>query len=114
MERTAFVLYLLVLVISPLLFGAVHTWAYTLVFMAVLTASLLLIKSGIVKKDGLYVLRWAKTGMIPLFIFFVIYTYELGSDFHVSLLVPSDRLGKRCESMFFHTFPYHGGHCNVI
>ena len=73
MERTAFVLYLLVLVISPLLFGAVHTWAYTLVFMAVLTASLLLIKSGIVKKDGLYMLRWAKTGMIPLFIFFVIF-----------------------------------------
>ena len=43
MERTAFGIYGFVLVLSPVFFGAVHTWAYATVFLLILAASLLLI-----------------------------------------------------------------------
>ncbi|HOD28110.1 MAG TPA: O-antigen ligase family protein [Syntrophales bacterium] len=43
MERAAFGIYVFVLVASPVLFGAVHTWAYATVFLLILAASLLLI-----------------------------------------------------------------------
>lgn len=46
MEKTAFFIYLLVLILSTLLFGAVHTYAYTLMTVGVFAAtSLLLAKS---------------------------------------------------------------------
>ena len=50
MERVAFGIYLLVLIISPLLFGAVHAYAYSFVFAAILLASLLLVVHNI-RKD---------------------------------------------------------------
>jgi hypothetical protein len=50
MERVAFLLYLLVLIISPLLFGAVHVYAYSFIFLAILVASLLLLVHNI-RKD---------------------------------------------------------------
>ena len=50
MERIAFIIYLLVLVIAPLLFGAVHVYAYSFVFAAILLASLLLVVHNI-RKD---------------------------------------------------------------
>ncbi len=50
MERIAFGIYLTVLIISPLLFGAVHAYAYSFVFSLVLIASLLLIVHNI-RKD---------------------------------------------------------------
>jgi hypothetical protein len=43
MERTAFGIYVFVLVASIVFFGAVHTWAYATVFLLILAASLLLI-----------------------------------------------------------------------
>lgn len=49
MERTAFTIYLAVLVLSPLLFGSVHTYAYTLVILLILTGSLLLVFHNIVR-----------------------------------------------------------------
>ena len=52
LERAAFVIYLAVLVVGPILFGAVHTYAYTLMFIGVLTATLLVIFSNI-QKDPL-------------------------------------------------------------
>ena len=54
-ERAAFALYLITLVLSPLLFGAVHTYAYTIMSLGVFTGSLLLVKKGIRKetKSGL-------------------------------------------------------------
>jgi hypothetical protein len=51
MERLAFAIYMIVLVIGVLLFGAVHTYAYTLVKLGVLGASLLVV-ADMVKIDG--------------------------------------------------------------
>jgi len=79
MEKTAFVLFVLSLIISPLLFGGVHAWVYTLVFLLILTGNLLLIKSHILQSDkkpagiDAYTFRWPKTGMLALFSLFVIY-----------------------------------------
>ena len=50
MEKSAFIIYLVLLVLSPLLFGAVHTYAYSLMTIGVLVATLLLLFSSI-KKD---------------------------------------------------------------
>ena len=65
MERIAYGIYLLVLVISPLLFGAVHTYAYSLVFLLILTASLLLVVHNIrrdYKTNTLY-FQYPQTGL---------------------------------------------------
>ena len=43
MEGIAYAIYLFVLIISPLLFGAVHAYAYTLVYLLVLAAAFLLV-----------------------------------------------------------------------
>ena len=52
LEKLAFIIYLAVLVVGPILFGAVHTYAYTLMFIGVLTATLLVMFSNI-QKDPL-------------------------------------------------------------
>ena len=52
MEKVAFIIYLIILVISPLLFGAVHTYAYTMMSLGVLTGFLLILKKNIRKDDG--------------------------------------------------------------
>ncbi|MCX5829794.1 MAG: O-antigen ligase family protein [Deltaproteobacteria bacterium] len=73
MEKAAFIIYLFVLAVSPVLFGAVHTWVYTIVFVLIIIANLLLIKEGIVKTShGVYAYCLPKTGMIPLFVFFMV------------------------------------------
>ena len=50
-EQLSFGLYLFALIFGILLFGAVHTWVYSLVFLCVLTASLLLIPGHFVRYD---------------------------------------------------------------
>ena len=69
MERIAFGIYLLVLGISPLLFGAVHAYAYSLVFFMILTASLLLAVHNIRRdnKTGRFYFQYPKTGLNFLF-----------------------------------------------
>lgn len=52
MIKTAFIIYLVVLVLSPLLFATVHTFAYTFTFLGILAATLLLLKSYIIKNVG--------------------------------------------------------------
>jgi O-antigen ligase len=52
LEKLAFVMYLVLLVAGPVLFGAVHTYAYTLVFIGVLFATLL-VMFGRIQKDPL-------------------------------------------------------------
>ena len=57
MERVAFSIYLVVLTISPLLFGTVHVYAYSLVSCLVLIAGLLLFVHNIrrdYRKDSIY------------------------------------------------------------
>jgi hypothetical protein len=69
MERIAFGLYLLVLIISPLLFGAVHAYAYSLVFFAVLLASFLLVVHNIRKdyRTNTVFFQYPVTPLNPLF-----------------------------------------------
>ena len=69
MEKIAFGIYLAVLVISPLLFGAVHVYAYSLCFLLVLSASILLFVHNIRKDyraDCLY-FQYPETGFNVLF-----------------------------------------------
>ena len=56
LEKAAFIIYMFIIVLSPLLFGAVHTYAYTVMIIGVLTGNLLLIKYNIRKnlKTGQY------------------------------------------------------------
>lgn len=79
MEKSAFVIYLICIVFGVLLFGALHVWVYTIVFLGVLAASLLMLKGAVVKgeRDGRpggaesgWYLRWVKTDLDPLFFFF--------------------------------------------
>ena len=75
MERVAFLIYLAVLVISPLLFGAVHAYAYSLVFLLILVAGLLLVVHNIRKDDktGRYYFQYPKTGLN--FLFFSVFAF---------------------------------------
>jgi O-antigen ligase len=73
MEKAAFIIYLVVLVVSPLLFGGFHIYAYTLAFTGIFIASLLLIKSNIEKESGTYRFRWLRSSLNPMFIFFFVY-----------------------------------------
>ncbi len=50
LHSSTFILYLVILALSPLLFGSVHTYAYTIMSLGVLTGSLLLIR-GCIKKE---------------------------------------------------------------
>ena len=77
MEKAAFIIYLIVLVISPLLFGAVHTYAYTLVFSGILIAGVLLLRENI-KKDlrtGAYHYCFLKNSLNPLFFLFLFFLF---------------------------------------
>jgi O-antigen ligase len=93
MEKIAFAIYLAVLIISPLLFGAVHAYAYSLVFLLVLTASLLLVVHNIRKdnKTGSYYFQYPETGLNVLFYvvlaFLILQVLPLPS-FLVGLLSP--------------------------
>ena len=65
MHKTAFIIYLVVLILGPLLFGAVHTYAYTIMSLGVLTATLLLVIKNI-KKDsegGAYQFQFPNTSL---------------------------------------------------
>lgn len=69
MEKIAFGIYLLVVTISPLLFGAVHSYAYSLCFLLILSASLLLVVRNIrkdYKTNSLY-FQYPQTGLNVLF-----------------------------------------------
>ena len=96
MEKIAFILYLCGIVFGVLFFGAIHTWVYTIVFLTVIIASLLMLKGALVKGypspspqrhaghfladeeqgrngGGVYLfLRWIKTDLGPLFFLFFI------------------------------------------
>ena len=75
MERVAFGIYLLVLIISPLQFGAVHAYAYSLVFTMILTASLLLAVHNIRRdsRTGRFYFQYPQTGLNFLFFSFFVF-----------------------------------------
>jgi|GEM_PF-7028763 len=62
MKRAAYIIYMTVLVLSPVFFGAVEYYAYTFLILGVLLASVLLIASDALKKRaGGRTFRWPKT-----------------------------------------------------
>jgi O-antigen ligase len=96
-ERIAFTLYLIVLVLSPLLFGAVHTYAYTIAFLGVLIGGLLLLIGGVGRdvKTGVYVVRIPDTHLCVAFIAMVAYLVFQGlplPDSLVGVLSPESKV----------------------
>ena len=78
MEKTAFGIYLVCLVLGPLLFGLTDVWTYTLVFLGVLAASLLILRAGIVRDNGGWVFRAPKTDLDPLiWLFTVLLVFQM-------------------------------------
>jgi len=69
MKNTAFIIYLTVLAVSPLLFGSVNTYAYTFMSAGVFVASSLLLIGNINKdiRTGQYYIKLPKTGLTLLF-----------------------------------------------
>jgi hypothetical protein len=74
-NRGAVPLFLLMaaVIISPLFFGAIHTYAYTFAFLCIVSAGLLILRQNVVNVGGLLHFRWPATGMNPLLIFFILY-----------------------------------------
>jgi hypothetical protein len=72
-ETAAFRIFLLTLVASPLLFGAVHTYAYVSMSLAVLAGALIVLITTIRKNpEGRdYSLYLPNSGFNPLFVFFL-------------------------------------------
>jgi len=69
-DRIAFILYLIAIILAPLLFASVHTYAYTLVFMLIFAATLLVVMNGI-RRDmhtGRLEFVMLRSEMTPLFI----------------------------------------------
>jgi hypothetical protein len=75
MNKTSFILCLAAVVISPLLFGASYTFAYTLVFLLVLIAGFFTLKASINKNSvtGLWQFIWPTNPLLPLFLGFFFY-----------------------------------------
>ena len=97
MDKTAFTIYLIVLIISPLLFGAVHTYAYTIMSLGVLTATLLLVIKNIRKdhKSGLYQFQLPNTGLsfaFLLLLVFLIFQVIPLPDFLLEFLSPEAKV----------------------
>jgi O-antigen ligase len=75
MNRAAFTIYLIVLVLGPLLFGAVHTYAYTLMALCVLIGMLLITMDNIKKdpKTGQFRLRFLDMRLNIVFLLMVVF-----------------------------------------
>ena len=63
MSRGIFTIYLVIIVLSPLLFGAVHTYAYTLVALGVCASTLILLTTNIRKnfRTGIHFFSFPRT-----------------------------------------------------
>lgn len=93
LDKAAFTIYLVILILSPLLFGAVHTYAYTLMTLGILAGTVLLVIKNVKKdlKSGSYVFQFPKTyvnfGFVILLLFLVFQTIPL-PNFIVEILSP--------------------------
>ncbi len=97
MDKASFRIYLIVLVLSPILFGAVHTYAYTLMTLGVLFGSLLLVIRNIKKdpKSNSYQFRFPNTSLniaIIMFLVFLIIQVIPLPGFILGLLSPEARV----------------------
>ena len=73
MNRIALGVYLGSVLFGVLFFGAIHTWVYTIVFLGILTASVLFIGKEAACSAKTRRLAWIRTGLTPLFLFFAAY-----------------------------------------
>jgi len=78
LDKTAFNIYLIILVVSPLLFGAVHTYAYTIMSLGVLIGGLLLVIKNIgkdpeTKKYKIQLPRTSLNFMLLIFLAFLFF-----------------------------------------
>ena len=97
MEKAAFAIYLITLILSPLLFGAVHTYAYTMMTLGVLTGSLLLVKKNVRKnlKTAKFEFRFLATSLnFAFFILLVFLFFQLipFPDFLLDFLSPEAKV----------------------
>ncbi len=93
MDKAAFIIYLVTLILSPLLFGAVHTYAYTIMALGVLSATLLLIIRHIRKdrKSEAYWIKFPNNSLNVLFLLFLAFLIlqVVGlPDFFLEILSP--------------------------
>jgi O-antigen ligase len=93
MDKAAFIIYLVTLILSPLLFGAVHTYAYTIMALGVLSATLLLIIRHIRKdrKSEAYWIKFPNNSLNVLFLSFLAFLIlqVVGlPDFFLEILSP--------------------------
>ena len=77
MERTAFTIYLIILILSILLFGAMHTYVYTLMALGVLTATVLVLIKSIKKnhRTGSHEVRFPSNSLNLGFFVFLIFLF---------------------------------------
>ena len=75
MEKVAYRIYMFVLLVSPILFGAVHTYAYTLMSFGILTASFLVLISNFQKEpqSGSFQLKIPRTSLNFMFVVLLIF-----------------------------------------
>jgi O-antigen ligase len=97
MNKAAFIIYLICLNLSPLLFGSVHTYAYTLVSLGVLSATLLLMTKNIRKnpKSHAYQFQCPITSLNFLFVsllIFLMFQIIPLPDFIVEFLSPQAKI----------------------
>jgi len=101
MEKAAYILLLIVLVLSILMFGAVHTYMYTLMSLGVLAATVLLVLSGLRKDYRFGVYRWRvpknslHAGFILLLAFFVLQMVPLPEGLLEALSPGAAEVGRR-------------------
>ncbi|MCF8143970.1 MAG: O-antigen ligase family protein [Deltaproteobacteria bacterium] len=93
MEKAAYIIYLIILLLCILMFGAVHTYMYTLMSLGVLTAATLLLLKGIRKdyQSNEYRLRLPRNslhvGFVALLTFLIFQTLPM-PDPVLTLLSP--------------------------
>ena len=77
MERAAFTIYLIILILSILLFGAMHTYVYTLMSLGVLSGAILLVIQNIRKdhRSGIYQVRLPKTSLDIAFLVLLVFLF---------------------------------------
>jgi O-antigen ligase len=70
MEKVAFLIYMAALVLAVLVFGAVHAYAYTTVFLGILVAAILVLVAKVDRDPSSRKLRirFLKTALNPLFV----------------------------------------------
>lgn len=116
-DKTAHTIFLITLIVSPLLFGAVHTYAYTFMSLGVFLGSIFIVIKNIRKdvQSGVYRCYFLKTSLnFAIFVLFVFLIFEVIPlpGFLLDLLSPEAlKVGKKslpASSAFVSDIPIRG------